>query len=95
MRVFLLLPAGPPLDCTVPYAGAAYVVAPGACPACGAEPWHVAGTDCYVTADDRAYEARATARCCGAHVGTLRAEPATLFGIHEDRAVLCGRARVY
>jgi len=46
------------------------------------------------SADDRAYESTALCVDCGAVVGLLRAEPSTIFGVREDRAV-CERVRVY
>lgn len=73
----------------------AYGVVEGVCPKCGAAPLKVQGTGRRPSADDRAWEADAVAVCCGAYVGTLRAEVNTLFGVREDRAVLEGRCRVY
>jgi hypothetical protein len=46
-------------------------------------------------ADDRAWEADGYCTACKAHVGTIRVEPDTLFGVREDEAVLMGRCRVY
>ncbi len=47
------------------------------------------------SADDQAYEADAACASCGKHVGILRVEVSTLFGVREDEAVLHGRCRVY
>jgi hypothetical protein len=55
----------------------------------------VAGTGRRPSADDRAWECDAHCLACKAHVGTLRAEMSTLFGVREDEAVLNGRPRVY
>ena len=44
---------------------------------------------------DRRYESDAVSQCCETPLGTLVVEPATLFGIAEDEAVLHGRCRVY
>ena len=50
----------------------------------------------HIGSDDRHYQATGFAVCCGGHIGTLRAFPSTIFGLHEDEAVLLhGRARVY
>jgi hypothetical protein len=50
----------------------------------------------HIAADDRAYEADGFCVGCGEAVGLIRAEVSTIFGLHEDAAVLQhGRARVY
>jgi hypothetical protein len=72
----------------------------GACPYCGVEEvepkgFKVAGSNRRIAKDDRAYEADAGCLACKAHLGTLRVETGTLFGIREDEAVLNGRVRVY
>ena len=66
-------------------------------PACSAPaPVRVQGKDMHIGSDDRHYQATGFAVCCGGHIGTLRAFPSTIFGLHEDEAVLLhGRARVY
>lgn len=70
--------------------------AEGTCPHCAAEPFAIAGTGRRIAADDRAYEADGVCVACRQPVGLIRAEVNTLFGLHEDEAVLChGRARVY
>lgn len=66
------------------------------CPACGAASVRVQGTGRSIGPGGRHYRATAVAVCCGATVGTIRAYPDTLFGLHEDEAVLVhGRCRVY
>jgi hypothetical protein len=66
-----------------------------ACP-CGAYPTFVVGSGKHIAACDRAYEATGYCRDCVAPIGTIRAEVSTLFGLHEDEAVLLhGRPRVY
>lgn len=65
------------------------------CPYCGVAEFRVAGNGMHPSADDRAYEADAGCVKCKAHVGTLRAEMNTLFGVREDMAVTSGRFRVY
>jgi hypothetical protein len=67
----------------------------GKCPGCGEELLVVRGTGRHIAADDRAYESDAIALCCELHVGTIRAEVDTIFGVREDEAVLYGRPRVY
>jgi hypothetical protein len=64
------------------------------CHACGSYPLMVQGHSMKVV-EDRAYEATGIGVCCGAVAGVIRAEPSTLFGLEEDRAVLGGRCRVY
>lgn len=61
---------------------------------CCGETLRARGVDCH-TVDDRRYEARALAVCCGVEVGTIVAEPSTIFGIEEDRRVMNARCRVY
>ena len=95
MKVYLLTPTGPRRKARVPYEDADHAVVAGSCPACGAADFRVAGTGRRPSADDRAWEADAVALCCGRHVGTIRLEPNTLFGVREDEAVLRGRWRVY
>lgn len=72
-----------------------YAFVEGACPACGAEPLRVRGHGRRISTDDRAYEANGVALCCDTFVGTIRADVSTIFGLHEDEAMLYGRPRVY
>jgi len=66
------------------------------CPACGeTAPIAVAGTDMHRSDDDLAYESTAVCLKCKRAIGTLRAEPNTVFGISEDERVLHGSWRVY
>ena len=65
------------------------------CPGCRATPLAVLGSGTYASEDDRALEARGYCAACRAHVGVIRAEVDTVFGVREDRAVLNGRCRVY
>ncbi len=97
MNVFLQpKDGGARIACVVPFAEADHCVPTGPCPACKRADTKLAGSNVRYSADDRAYESDAKALCCGAWVGTLRAEPSTLFGVREDSAVLLnGRCRVY
>lgn len=72
-----------------------YAAAEGECPKCGATPFHVQGAGMRIAPDDRAYESDGYCARCRAPVGLIRAKVSTLFGLHEDEAVLGGRARVY
>jgi hypothetical protein len=98
MRVIFTPEGGAGIEIPTPQDGSPTAAVPGPCPACGVgtSEFVVRGEQCRVADDDRAYESIARAVCCAAVVGVLRAEPGTLFGISEDRAVLkFGRARVY
>ena len=72
-------------------------IAPGgACPLCKEENYTVAGKKRHIAPDNRSYESIVSCCKCGGVVGTLRLETSTIFGLHEDEAVLLhGRARVY
>jgi hypothetical protein len=79
-----------------PFPGAPHAVVKDLpCPACADAPFKVAGSGMAPSEDDRAYEAEGYCCACKAHVGRIRAEVNTLFGVREDRAVLQGRCRVY
>jgi len=95
MRIYLLPKDGARRVCVAPYEGVAFVHADGACPKCGTDDFKVAGAGCGASADDRAWESTAYCLACKSHVGTLRVESNTLFGVREDQAVLNGRMRVY
>jgi hypothetical protein len=70
-------------------------VVDGACPGCGAEPFRVLGCE-IEPLSARGFCSGGVSACCRQNVGYLRAEPETIFGTEEDRAVLeFGRARVY
>lgn len=94
MRIYLICDAGR-IHVTPPTASQTYAEADCDCPECGAKPLRVSGTGRRISPDDRAYEADGYCSVCRAHVGTIRAEPPTLFGITEDESVLYGRPRVY
>lgn len=85
--------------CKLPFQDADHALASGACPYCAREEdgggFKVAGSGRRPSADDRAWEADAGCLACKAHLGTLRVETNTLFGVREDEAVLRGRCRVY
>jgi hypothetical protein len=84
------------LRCVEPFPGADHaVVVDTVCPGCGAHPFKVAGTGRRIAQDDRAYEADAVALCCDRHVGLLRVETGTLFGVREDEAVARLGIRIY
>jgi len=94
MDITFTLPSGERRDAREPYAGARHLEAHGACPACGiTEGWKVRGGD--PTNDHDTFHAVAYCTSCGEPVGKLAVRVSTIFGIDEDRAVLCGRARVY
>lgn len=74
--------------------GDLFGTAEGRCPGCGSEPFHVVGTE--IEKSEAGIVAGGVSVCCRQNVGYLYAEPETLFGTEEDRAVLSfGRARVY
>lgn len=94
MRIFLLY-GEERRTLRVPYPDADHAVVDGTCPVCGSGDFKVSGRNQRPSSDDRAWEADAVALCCRASVGTIRAEPDTIFGVREDEAVLRGRVRVY
>lgn len=65
------------------------------CPVCGAEPGEVAGIRGTQSHDHDTYRAEAATICCDTRIGTIEVRVSTVFGIHEDEAVLNGRPRVY
>ena len=85
--------------CKRPFPEADHAVATGACPYCGIEGqdggFKVAGKNMRPSADDRAYESDAGCLACKAHLGMLRAETGTLFGIREDEAIARLGIRIY
>lgn len=86
---------GPARAFAAPPAGSSAADVGGACPHCGTMPLRARGVGPQILGDRR-YESAAHCADCDAHVGTLVATPATLFGIREDRAVIeHGRARIY
>ncbi len=94
MKIYLILPDESRRN-VFPF-GEHFARADGTCPACGARELRIAGKNKRPSVDDRAIIAEAFAvGCCGEEIGTIRAEPDTLFGVREDAAVLNGRARVY
>lgn len=78
-----------------PERGARHAVANGACPACAAEPFLVAGDGIRIADDDRHWEADGLCLACKAVVGLVRVRAETIFGLRMDREVLEGRPRVY
>lgn len=72
-----------------------YVNADISCPKCGGAPVALRGTDMRPSADDSAWEANGRCLACKAHIGTIRVEMTTLFGVREDQAVLGGVWKVY
>ncbi len=93
MKVTLILDGAPQRPCALPESNA-FAIASGACPLCRKAPFHVVGRNNHAV-DDRYYEAQARCCACSGDVGTLHAEPSTIFGLREDEAVLHGRPRVY
>lgn len=94
-KIFLLRSGEQRRRCKMPHDGADHAVVEGACPKCGASPWGVVGSGRYPSKDDRAWEAEGYCTACREHVGIIRVETNTLFGVREDEAVLRGRCRVY
>jgi hypothetical protein len=95
MKIFLIVDSKR-FKVTEPSDGSSYaIVEKEACPHCTTTPFKIAGSGKQITTDDRAYEAEGFCLACLKYVGTIRAEPSTLFGLHEDEAVLHGRCRVY
>jgi hypothetical protein len=81
---------------STPFEGSDHAVVDGeACPHCKVNPFKIAGSGKHIADDDRAYQAEGYCLACKKHVGVIRAEPSTLFGLHEDEAMLHGRCRVY
>lgn len=92
----MLLVDGKRLKIETPFDGADHAVVTGnVCPHCGIRPLKVAGGGRYPSKDDRAWEAEGFALCCRKHVGTIRVETDTLFGVREDAAVARMGARIY
>lgn len=90
-----LLTSGTALYLRLPHEGADHAIATGDCPKCGSTNFGVQGKNQRISDDDQAYEADGYCCACKAHVGTIRAELNTLFGLREDEVVLHGRPRVY
>ena len=103
MKIYLLMKDGSRRrKCRLPYEDAAFALAEGSCPYCGVEEqgpalrgFKIAGSNRRASADDRAWEADAGCLACKTHLGTLRVETNTLFGVTEDERVLRGRVGVY
>lgn len=96
MKIVLKIPGEAQRKAAPPFEGADHALVDGACPKCGDKAFAVQGKNMHITPDDRAYEADAVCCACKVRVGTLRAEPSTIFGLHEDEAVLLrSRCRVY
>jgi hypothetical protein len=91
-KIFLLPSDGPRRKATN---GGDHALIDGACQHCGAAPFKAAGAGKRPSADDRAWEADAVAICCNRHVGILRVEVNTLFGVREDEAVSRLGIRIY
>jgi len=94
MRLFLVLD-GKRVPIKTPFLGADHAEGQCGCPLCSSAPIKVAGTGRRFSADDRAHEADAVCCACGQHVGIIRAEPNTLFGVREDAAVAKMGVRIY
>lgn len=100
MKVILIMKHAPERrKCKVPFEGADHALAEGRCPYCNVQEdggsFKVAGSGRRPSDDDRAWEADAGCVACKAHLGVLRVETNTLFGVREDERVLRGRCRVY
>jgi len=95
MKIFLIRD-GKRFKLSTPFECSDHAVVDGeACPHCKSNPFKVVGSGKHITDDDRAYQAEGYCLECKKHVGIIRAEPLTLFGLHEDEAMLHGRCRVY
>lgn len=70
------------------------IVVAALCAGCGLA-LRVRGQGRRIAEDGRSYEADGVCVICGAAAGTIRVRVPTLFGLHEDEAVLHGRSRVY
>jgi hypothetical protein len=95
VKIFLLIEGEARRKASLPHEDADHALVDGACPLCRATPWGVQGTGRRPSKDDLAWEADAVTTCCKKHVGVIRAEMNTLFGVREDAAVLNSRCRVY
>lgn len=95
MKIWLIVSDGQRRTLHEPHEDADHAIADGACPKCDAVPCGVQGSGRRTSADDRAWEADGYCTACKQHVGIIRVEPNTLFGVREDEAVLMGRCRVY
>lgn len=94
MKTFLVID-GVRHTIKTPFDGADHALATIPCPHCGVAAMGVQGSGMRPSEDDRAWEADGHCASCKKRVGLIRAEPDTLFGVREDRAVLNGRCRVY
>lgn len=94
-KMYLVPDEGARMRVSEPFPGADHAVVDGVCPACGCADFKVAGTGKRISKDDRAYEANAVSYCCNAHVGVLRVETNTFFGLHEDEAISRLGIRIY
>lgn len=87
------------LELKLPFPEADYAnfKTPITCPACGApsEKLGVQGSGRRISEDDLAYEADGYATCCNAHLGTIRYETNTFFGVREDEAMARLGVRIY
>lgn len=96
MKITIKLNHGVVHDVVEPYPGADHGVVQGRpCVGCLRAPFKVAGANKRISSDDRAYEADAVSVCCNCHVGILRAETSTLFGLREDEAIARLGVRIY
>jgi hypothetical protein len=98
-KIFLLRDGAAKLELKLPFPEADYAnfKTPIACPACGgpSEKLGVQGSGKHPSQDDRAYEAEGYATCCKAHLGTIRFETGTFFGVREDEAMARLGIRIY
>jgi hypothetical protein len=94
-KLFLVTDEKPKARLKIPERGALSAVPGGPCPKCGHPEYLVRGVNKRIASDNQAYESDAHCTKCDALIGTLRLEMDTLFGLHEDEAVLHGRCRVY
>lgn len=101
MKILLLThDDSPNRSCKEPFPGAKYALAEGRCPKCDItglieKSFAVAGHGKRPSADDRAWEADASCLACNQHVGVLRIETNTLFGVREDERVSRLGIRIY
>lgn len=102
MKITLVTDSGHRVEAMLPYDGADHVTVSVDCPhGCVRKSClgivtrlKVRGLGIDRTSHDTHY-ARAVALCCGIRIGTLETTFSTVFGIHEDEAVLGGPWKVY
>lgn len=83
-----------PVECHKPYEAANFVRYDGQCPRCLSTPLDLKLMGEIEQHKEHHY-APVGCHLCGAHVGTIKETPESIFGEDEDRRVLHGRYHVY